>query len=341
MRDAKQQMSQRVASPQFKSMLADWLEEYLFFPTPFQQLISILLLPLTLIYCLILTLKKSIAKPVDFGIPVISIGNLVVGGSGKTPVTISLAKETDDAAVVLRGYGRSSKGLHIVSQNGKLLLDVDTSGDEAMLLAKSLPNTTIIVSENREKGIQKAKELGAKLVFLDDGFSKYNIKKFDILIRPKDEPTNLFCLPSGGYREPKIMYATADLVLTEGKDFKRIVTIKKDGKTVKELPQNLVLLTAISKPNRLFEYLPQNTRMIAFEDHHNFTKDEVDNILQEFPDCSLITTGKDLVKLEKILTQNDKYKKLDIYLMDLEISINRKSIITVLELLSPIFLKEI
>ena len=292
-----------------------WVEEYLFFPTPFQRLISVLLLPLTFLYNLIIIVKRGIAKPKYHGIPVISIGNLIVGGSGKTPLVIHLAQNKKNVAVVLRGYGRESKGLYVISQKGKILEDVSASGDEAMLLANSLPNATIIVSEDRVKGIKKAKELNCKVVYLDDGFSKYNIEKFDILLRPKKEPTNLLCLPSGGYREPKIMYTAANLVLQEGVDFKRLVTFKQNGQTIDSPPPKLLLLTAISKANRLLDFLPNETKMIAFEDHHNFTKNEIEEVLKQNPNYNIITTAKDMVKL-------NQFKIKNIYLMDLELEIN-------------------
>lgn len=263
---------------------------------------------------LIILTKRAMAKEIEFGIPVISIGNIIVGGSGKTPVTINLASKYEDVCVILRGYGRASKGLQIVSLRGKILLDVKSSGDEAMLLANSLPKATIIVSEDRVKAILKAKELACKIVFLDDGFSKYQISKFNILLRPKDEPTNIFCLPSGGYREPKSFYASADLELLEGRDFKRVITIKKDGK-VCELPSKTLLLTAISKPKRLLEYLPKDIKMVSFPDHYTFTKEDISKIQEEYKDFSFLTTGKDLVKLKEFKIKN-------LYLMDLEIEIS-------------------
>lgn len=263
---------------------------------------------------LIILTKRAMAKEIEFGIPVISIGNIIVGGSGKTPVTINLASKYEDVCVILRGYGRASKGLQIVSLRGKILLDVKSSGDEAMLLANSLPKATIIVSEDRTKAILKAKELACKIVFLDDGFSKYQISKFNILLRPKDEPTNIFCLPSGGYREPKSFYASADLELLEGRDFKRVITIKKDGK-VCELPSKTLLLTAISKPKRLLEYLPKDIKMVSFPDHYTFTKEDISKIQEEYKDFSFLTTGKDLVKLKEFKIKN-------LYLMDLEIEIS-------------------
>ena len=256
------------------------------------------------------------AKEIYFGIPIISVGNIIIGGSGKTPVTIKLASKYEDVCVVLRGYGRASKGLFVVSLNGKILVDVKTSGDEAMLLANSLEKATIIVSEDRIKAILKAKELGCKIIFLDDGFSKYQIAKFNILLRPKDEPTNIFCLPSGGYREPKGFYAQADIELLEGSDFKRVITIKKDDIEC-ELPSKTVLITAISKPKRLLEYLPKDIQMISFPDHYDFTNEDIKDIQEKYKDYSFVTTGKDFVKLEKF-----KFKNL--YLMDLDIKINEK-----------------
>ena len=263
---------------------------------------------------LIILIKRAMAKEIDFGIPIISVGNIIVGGSGKTPVTIKLASKYENVCIILRGYGRSSKGLQIVSLNGKIQVDVKTSGDEAMLLANSLPKATIIVSEDRVKAILKAKELGCKIIFLDDGFSKYKIAKFNILLRPKDEPTNIFCLPSGGYREPKGFYAQADIELLEGTDFKRVINIKKDGK-IFELPTKTILITAISKPKRLLEFLPKDIKMISFPDHYTFTKDDIFKIQNEYKDYSFVTTGKDFVKLKEFNIKN-------LYLMDLEIEIS-------------------
>lgn len=299
-----------------KQKLILWIEDYLFFPSLFQRFISLLLLPLTLIYNLIIIVKRIRAKVQDFGIPVVSIGNLIVGGSGKTPLAIHLAKDKKDVAIILRGYGRVSKGLYVISKKGKILEDVSISGDEAMMLAKALPNATVIVSEDRAKGILKAIELNTKIVFLDDGFSKYNIAKFDILLRPKKEPTNLLCLPSGGYREPKMLYSTADLVLQEDVDFKRIVTYKLHGKTITQLPHKLLLLTAISKAKRLLDFLPDGTKLCAFEDHHNFTQKEIEDVLAQNEGYSIITTSKDIVKLEK-------FNIKDICLMELELEINK------------------
>ncbi len=299
-----------------KQKLNIWIEEYLFFPTPLQKIISFLFIPFTLVYMIIVSFKRVSTKKQDFGIPIISIGNLIVGGSGKTPITIALAKDREDVAVILRGYGRESQGLFVISQDGKILEDIKTSGDEAMLLAKSLAKATVIVSEDRVKAILKAKELGCKVVFLDDGFSKYQINKFDILLRPKKEPENIFCLPSGGYREPKMMYATANMVLKEGVDFNRVVKFKKEGNLLEELSSRLVILTAISKANRLLDFVPKNCELVSFPDHYSFTKLDIEVVEKSYKDFMILTTAKDFVKLEKFAIKN-------LVLMDLQIEFKK------------------
>jgi len=276
-----------------KKNLILWVEEYLFYPKTFLQfLLSFILLPFTFLYCLIVISKRLFAKKIDFKVPIISIGNLTVGGSGKTPLTIELAKEYENCAIVLRGYGRTSKGLVVVSKEKNILCDVSQSGDEAMLYAKSLPNATVIVSEDRTKAIELAKSFTCQPIFLDDGFSKSYIKKFDILIKPSAEPTLPFCLPSGAYREPKYLYNSADLIVCENKDFTRKVEISNPTK-------DMVLITGISKPTRLDEFLPKNIKYkIYFEDHHSFNKEELENLVDKYCASSILTTQKDAVKME-------------------------------------------
>jgi tetraacyldisaccharide 4'-kinase len=219
----------------------------------------------------------------------VSVGNLVVGGSGKTPLLMELAKHFEGVAIVLRGYGRESRGLVRVSHRGRVLTDVHASGDEAMLLAKGLKNASVYVSEDRKAGIEAAKKDGARVIFLDDAFH-HCLMKFDILIDPK--PPNPLCLPSGPYRLPRLFLKSADLVLREGKDFRRKVTIKNP--TAK-----MVLLTAIANPDRLTPYLPEGIKVYAFEDHHFFTQKELETIWEKEKPTSFLVTTKDLVKLEK------------------------------------------
>jgi len=226
--------------------------------------------------------------PHDFGIKIISIGNLNVGGSGKTPLTSALALKYKDVAIILRGYGRKSQGLHVVNDSKQVLCDVDISGDEAMIYAHKVPNAIVIVSEDRKQGILKAKEMGAKIVFLDDAYSKHDIKKLDILIHV--ETQNKRCLPSGAFRER--LWADKDaVILKDNIDFKRVVELK-------DATQQMSLVTAIARPQRLDSYLPEIINKNYFEDHHHFTKEELLEIVKNDNADSLLVTYKDFVKIE-------------------------------------------
>ncbi len=273
-----------------KQAIIFWVEEYLFHPTSkLQFFLSFLLYPLSIIYSIIVLSKRVFKKKITPVIPVVSIGNLTIGGSGKTPFLISLAKDYDNIAIVLRGYGRKSTGLHVITKQ----TDITTSGDEAMLYALSLPKATVIVSENRLEAINHAHSLGCKAVFLDDGFSKSFIKKLDILIRPNPEPKFDFTLPSGAYREPKFLYKNADLVVEENIDFTRVVTLENPT-------QNMLLVTAISKPKRLDKYLPKNLMgKIHFIDHYMYTKNELEELIKKYSATSILTTEKDMVKMKE------------------------------------------
>ena len=277
-----------------RSRLVLWVEDYLFCPTSlFQRFLSYLLLPFSAIYCAIVLFKRlwGQKRKFYFTIPIVSIGNLTVGGNGKTPFCIALAKDYEHVAIVLRGYGRKSHGMIVVSDKGQIMCDAMASGDEAMLYAKSLPESTVIVSEDRIEAIRFAKKRGAKIIFLDDGFSKSFIHKIDILMIPNPEPKNSFCLPSGPYREPKFLYQYADVLITEGIDFKRHVEVINPS-------ERMLLVTAISKPSRLDAYLPENViAKISFEDHYMYNEKELETLLHEHNATTILTTQKDAVKM--------------------------------------------
>ena len=162
----------------FKRKIYAFAQEYFYAPNLWQKCLAVALLPLSLLYCAGVILRSKFSKTLDFGIPIISIGNLTLGGSGKTPLGISILNEFEGGCVVLRGYGRASKGLVKVAISGEILVGVTVSGDEAMEYAKSVKNANVIVSENRDTAINEAKKMGAKYVLLDDGFGKFHIKKF-------------------------------------------------------------------------------------------------------------------------------------------------------------------
>jgi tetraacyldisaccharide 4'-kinase len=239
------------------------------------------LLPFSLIY-LVISYFKFPKNYIDLGISIISVGNIIVGGSGKTPLAIAIANHLKNkkVVVVLRGYKRLSKGMVVVKDFKEILVPVEVSGDEAMEIAL-FSNAAVIVSENRKEGIEKAKELGAEVVILDDGFDK-PFKKLNIVIDKKLK--NPFVLPAGGYRYPRFMLKFADLILKEGVDFKR--KIKKVSGDV--------LISAISNPKRLLKFVNVNEYKF-FPDHYYFKKRD----LEKYSDKTIVTTKKDYVKLKK------------------------------------------
>lgn len=287
-----------------KKKLIFWVEEYFYNPNLLQKILSFLLLPLSFVYCFVMFLRFQSKKAEDFGVAIIGVGNLTVGGSGKTPLVVALASRYEDAAVVLRGYARESHGLFVVSQRGTILCDVATSGDEAMIYTRKLTNALVIVSEDRKEGIKKAQEMGAKIIFLDDAYSKHEIKKLDFVIEVKSK--NSSCLPSGPFRER--LWSTKEAVLLkEGVDFKRVVTLRDKS-------DKMSLLTAIARPQRLDAYLPYVVSKNYFEDHHAFVKDEVLQILARDKSDSLLVTYKDFVKLEQF--------GLPLSLLDLDVQVS-------------------
>lgn len=252
-------------------------------------------------------------NPKDFGIPIVSVGNLTVGGSGKTPLVSALCGLYEKPAIVLRGYGRNSKGLLLVKDESSIKCDVSQSGDEAMLYAQTLSHAVVIVSEKRQSAIQLAKSFGCEVVFLDDGYGKHSIQKLDLLIDV--QTPNSFCLPSGPYRE-RLWSGKNVIMVNENRSFTRTVQVQNET-------SKMALVTAIARPQRLDPYLPEVVAKIYFEDHHFFTKEELEEILEQTGAESLLVTQKDFVKIAPF--------NLSISLLTLELELNPELIDTVRE----------
>ncbi|WP_187893698.1 tetraacyldisaccharide 4'-kinase [Helicobacter pylori] len=283
-----------------------FLERYFYDPTLLQKGLIFALYPFSLIYQCIATIKRKTAKKHDFKIPIISIGNLIAGGSGKTPFILEIAPRYQEVAVVSRGYQRNSKGLVVVSVKGNILVPQQTAGDEAYLLALNLKQASVIVSEKRELGVLKALELGAKIVFLDDGF-RFNFHQFNALLKPKVPPYYPFCLPSGLYRESVNSYKEAHLVVTEDKDYQRITSIAHPTK-------RMLLVTAIANPSRLDAFLPKEVvKKLYFRDHAPFDLELLEKEFRNNNATSLLVTSKDRVKLQDC--------KLPLSVLDLKLEI--------------------
>lgn len=283
------------------------LFERLFFdPKLYHYAIIILLTPLSLLYGLGMWLRRLLATRESFGIPIVSVGNLIVGGSGKTPFVIALGSKFPHSTIVSRGYGRQSSGLVEVSHLGAIVSTVEQSGDEAMLIAESLPKCSVIVSEDRKKAIRKAIEDGAKQIILDDGFNRVDIEKYEILLEPKIIK-NILPFPAGPHREFSFSKHYANQVFVEGVDFKRVVTYEM-------LTLKMLLVTAISHPQRLDDYLPSGVVAKHYlVDHAYFDKVELLRLIEKYGVDSLLVTQKDAVKLSKF--------KLPLSIMKLELDI--------------------
>ena len=283
-----------------------FFEEMFFAPKWYHYPLIVILSPLALLYGLVMLIRRRSTAGKDFGIPIVSVGNLIVGGSGKTPFVIALASRYEDVAVISRGYGRQSRGLVKVSEEGRILTTVEESGDEAMLMAASLPQASVIVSEDRHSAIKLAKEEGAKLIILDDGFNRVEIKKFEILLEPQSIQ-NMLPFPSGAYREFSFSRKYADVVAKEGKSFRRNVSYE-------DLTSRMLLVTAISNPQRLDAYLPAGiVDKIYLEDHAYFDEKSLQRSMVKYKAESLLVTQKDAVKMQNFKLPLSHMKlKLDI-----------------------------
>ena len=276
--------------------MTHFFENLFFQPKWYHYIVGLLLLPFSLLYGVTLFLRRVLAKREDFALPVISIGNIIIGGSGKTPFAITLIEYLEKKGYknifyISRGYGRRTKGLYIVKYNGDIDCSVECSGDEALLVAHET-NANVIVAEDRVKAILKAKDLGADLLVLDDAFSKVKIEKFEIVLEPQ-RVANFLPLPSGPFREFAFMKSAADLVLKEGVDFKRKVNYEN-------LTERMLLVTAISNPRRLKRYLPKGVvAEYCLPDHAYFNREQIIDKMEENRASSLLVTQKDYVKLEQ------------------------------------------
>jgi tetraacyldisaccharide 4'-kinase len=251
-------------------------------------------------------------------VPVISIGNITAGGSGKTPLVIALAEWFTRAgikvAVVSRGYGRSSKGAMIVSDAKGKLASCANGGDEPVLIARRVPEAVVIVSEKRAAGARIARQqFGVDLIILDDAFQHRYLKRdCDIVLLDANKPLDREkVLPAGLLREPLSQISRADIV---------VMTRLKPGQTAQrpqwlpaeaDLPhfpavmqtsrlvddqfnecgelsdlagQSIVLVTGIADAGPLKAYLAQQgveiIRHFDFSDHYRYSAADLQKLAQ-------------------------------------------------------------
>jgi tetraacyldisaccharide 4'-kinase len=190
------------------------------------RLLLALLIPLSLLYALVQRLRATLyciglLKSSRLPRPVISVGNLTVGGTGKTPVTAHIARlllsQGYRVAVLSRGYGGSLEGHTVVVSDGStVMLDAEQCGDEPFLLASSIPGLMVVMGSDRfSAGVLAMEQLAPDIFLLDDGFQHLRLRRdLNILLLDHALPFgNGWTLPAGILREPKSAATRADLVI--------------------------------------------------------------------------------------------------------------------------------
>jgi tetraacyldisaccharide 4'-kinase len=255
------------------------------------------------------------------GVPVVSVGNLAVGGAGKTPVVLALAGRLAAAgrrpAVLSRGYGAVRGDDRVVADGQAILLDAAEGGDEPVLLARRIPGLRVLCGPDRARLSARAVALGADVLLLDDGFQHRRLRRdLDVVVIDATNPWgNGHCLPYGPNREPRsalrraglVWLTHADRATADGLASLRTLARGATGRPPVEsrhAPRDLTdgllrashpldglagrpvaLLTGVARPGsvrRTVEALGATVvAATAFPDHHRFTAAEVEGVLRE------------------------------------------------------------
>lgn len=322
------------------------------------------LYPFSLLYGLVTGVRNimydwGILKSTRFKTPIINVGNLAVGGSGKSPMVMYLAElfsKYRRTGVLSRGYGRLTKGYIITNYDS----NYKEVGDEAMQLFQRFKNRFVIgVCEERVFGAKKMiEDMDLGVLILDDAMQHRAIKAgFNILMTDYNDPyfkDNI--LPAGDLREGKSGAKRADIImvskcpshLTEEKKQYYISRIKPQHYQKvffssinydehifgidKQLPDNnlayydILLVTGIANPKPLLQHLgkfAQKVKHLKYKDHHSFTEQDVKNILAEYKKMGdyklILTTEKDFVRLQSFPELQEI-----IYYWPINVNIDRK-----------------
>ena len=264
---------------------------------------------------------------------IISVGNLTVGGTGKTPMVIYLNTLLTGKrlAVVSRGYGSKGRGTRIVSDGKNILLGAELCGDEPYLIAKSIPGAVVAVGAKKAQVIRFVEQqYSPDIIILDDGFSHLKVKRdLDIVLIDGEKGFgNGHLLPAGPLREPPGAMRRADSIGVKGEGhtvenqiekyapldkvfhfayrFKGIKTIRQDAEvdagTLKN--QKVLAVAGIAFPDSFFRMLeaagvhPANC--IAEPDHSTYDKNKLRMLTERFSPDAVIVTAKDAVKIKDI-----------------------------------------
>lgn len=300
------------------------------------MLLRKILFPFSVLYGLITSIRnflfdKGILKSYSFDLPIIAVGNLSVGGTGKTPqieYLIRLLSPNYKIATLSRGYKRKSEGFVLADENS----DASILGDEPFQFYKKFPNIQVAVDADRRNGIERLLKISQPdIILLDDAFQHRKVKAglYVLLTAYGDLYADDFILPAGNLRESrngaeraKIIVVTKcppDLSAKEQDRIQKKLKIDLDQKlcftsiaydefvfseekqlSVSEIkPVDKLLLAGIAKPEPFFAYLQsENDVILTFPDHHHFTEKDIAEIKNKAQDKKIITTEKDFVRLK-------------------------------------------
>ncbi|MEO6070515.1 MAG: tetraacyldisaccharide 4'-kinase [Chitinophagaceae bacterium] len=310
----------------------------------FLKSFRILLLPFAVLFWLITLLRswlydKNILKSASFGLPLICVGNLSVGGTGKSPMVeylIRHLKNNFKVATLSRGYKRKTRGYALANSN-TTALDI---GDEPLQFFKKFPEIPVAVGEERIVAIPQLlhDRPETEVIILDDAFQHRSIKPgFNILLTESNNLfTNDFFLPTGDLRDLRSNYKRADLILvTKCKPDLSIAEKEAITKDIEPLPHQqlffttlvygtpyhitnknfyfinentvVLLVTGIANPRPLKKYLEERIHtyyMMHYSDHHIFSFDDWKDIMKKFEEMEgnkkiILTTEKDAMRLLK------------------------------------------
>lgn len=290
------------------------------------------LAPISWVYAAIITIRhilydNKILPTHTVKVPTICVGNLAVGGTGKTPhieyLIRLLTKNQMKVAVLMRGYKRKTTGFIIADQQAS----AQTIGDEAMQLYTKFPNVTIAVCENRVKGVELLQQQIENLdvVLLDDAFQHRSLEcGLKILLSTYDNLyTDDYMLPYGSLRDLPSRAQNADIIIvtkcppTMQPIDMRVVDNKLRLSVFQQLHFTAInyssieqkgiplILCGIAKPKYLIDHVralyPQALAM-TFADHHAYKKSDVEAILKQVKKVDfVITTEKDMQRLENTI----------------------------------------
>jgi len=280
-----------------------------------------LLSPLGALYGASVAFKARHARPFDPGLPVICVGNLTAGGSGKTPVAIAIAEmlraRGHKPYFLTRGYGGSERGPTLATRGHS----AQVMGDEALLLARTAPT---IVARDRASGARMAKDKGASVLVMDDGHQNFTLRKTLSLVVVDAETGfgNGHQIPAGPLREPVaqgLSRADAVIVMGDGmpdlKDYAGPVLrahLAADGAAF--AGKNVFAFAGIGRPEKFTVSLEQSGAHITgscfFADHHPYADDEITQLKMLAGDAMLVTTEKDFVRLTIQQRENIRVLKI-------------------------------